>query len=317
MATGEQYVNESGAAAAAESAPGTVGPPRKPRASRTGMVPPAALLAAIAAAVGVAAVSAAPTPSPAAVAQAAAPADGQLENPGDDVVAPVPVAPDDLAALPQAVTDATVANAPPDRDRGSAPSGQLVHPTTAVAVYASPGGTPIAALPPTEFGGDTWVPVIGKRPGWVQVMLPVRPNGASGWIYLDDPAVTLARTPFRLVVDRAAFALSLVQDGRQVARWTVGVGKPESVTPPGRTFVLAYVRPDHPTYSRLVLPLGAHSDTYLSYGGASGTTGIHAWTYTDSVLGKQSSDGCIRVPQQALDALVNLNVPVGTPVLIK
>ncbi|WP_336159869.1 L,D-transpeptidase family protein [Amycolatopsis sp. VC5-11] len=314
MATSEQHVNESGAAAAGESAPDTVGPPRKTRLSRTGMVPPAVLLAVIAAAVGVAAVSATPTPSPAAVAQTAAPQDGQ---PDEEIVAPQPVTPHDLAALPQATTDGTVPEAPPDRHRDAAPSGKLVHPSAAVAVYASPGGAPIAALPPTEFGSDTWVPVIAEQPGWVQVLLPVRPNGASGWIYSDDPAVTLARTPFRIVVDRGAFTLSLVRDGRQVGQWRVGVGKAASPTPAGRTFVLAYVRPDHPTYSSLILPLGSHSDTYLSYGGASGTTGIHAWTYTDSVLGTQSSDGCIRVPQQALDALVDFKVPVGTPVLIK
>lgn len=314
MATSEQYVNESGAAAAGEFAPDAVGPPRKTRLPRTGMVPPAVLLAVIAAAVGVAAVSAAPAPSPAAVAQTTAPADGLLD---EKIVPPRPVTLHDLAALPQATTDGIVATAPPDLDRDAVPPGKLVHPSTAVAVYQSPGGAPIAALPPTQFGGDTWVPVIAERPGWVQVMLPVRPNGASGWIYLDDPAVTLARTPFTLVVDRAAFTLSVVRGGRHVGQWRVGVGKPTSVTPAGRTFVLAYVRPDHPTYSPLVLPLGAHSDTFLSYGGASGTTGIHAWTYTDSVLGKQSSDGCVRVPQQALDALVDFKVPVGTPVLIK
>jgi hypothetical protein len=278
---------------------------------------PAALLAAIAAVVGVVAVSTAPTASPASSAIAPGSADQQAS--GQDsvpVVDPVPVNATELASLPQATTDGTVASAPIDPERDAAPSGRIVHPAATVAVYREPGSEPIAALPPTQFRSDTWLPVIAEQPGWVQVMLPVRPAGATGWLYLDDPQITLSRTPYRIVVDRAAFTLTLFDDDRQTGRWTVGIGKAKSVTPAGRTFVLATIKDDHPTFSPVIMPLGTHSSTYTTYGGGPGTVGLHTWVYSDAVYGTQSSDGCIRVPPDAL-AVLSTQILPGTPVLIR
>ncbi|WP_309114675.1 L,D-transpeptidase [Saccharothrix sp.] len=63
-----------------------------------------------------------------------------------------------------------------------------------------------------------------------------------------------------------------------------------------------------------MLPLGTHSQTHTSYGGGPGTVGIHTWP-TPEVYGTASSDGCVRVPRDALDAM-STRVPLGTPVLI-
>ena len=299
--------------APARSTPGTVGPPPDQRPRRIGFKLSAALLAAIAAVVVVVAVSTAPTASPASSATAPGSADQQESVP---VVDPVPVSVGELAALPQATTDGTVASAPIDPVRDAAPSGRIVHPAATVAVYREPGGEAIAALPPTQFRSDTWLPVIAEQPGWVQVMLPVRPAGATGWLYLDDPQITLARTPYRIVLDRAAFTLMLFDGDRQTGRWTVGVGKAKSVTPAGRTFVLATIKDDHPTFSPVIMPLGTHSATYTTYGGGPGTVGIHTWAHSDAVYGTQSSDGCIRVPPDAL-AVLSTQILPGTPVLIR
>lgn len=231
----------------------------------------------------------------------------------DAVIAPVPVTDAELTALPQATTFTTLPAAPRDPAPTQPPSGRVVHPTVVVALYTAPGGPALAALPPKQLDSDTWLPVITERPGWAQVLLPTRPNAATAWLVLDS-RIASAVTPYQLHVDRATFRMRLLRHGQQVNAWTVAVGKPTAQTPPGRTFVLASIREPHPTFSPIILPLGAHSDTYLSYGGGPGTVGIHTWPTSD-VYGRASSDGCIRIPPDALQ-IISSDVPLGTPVLI-
>ena len=69
----------------------------------------------------------------------------------------------------------------------------------------------------------------------------------------------------------------------------------------------------HPTYSPLILPLGAHSDTLTTYGGGPGTVGLHGWP-DPAVFGHAVSHGCVRVPAAALRALSR--IPLGSPVMI-
>jgi lipoprotein-anchoring transpeptidase ErfK/SrfK len=234
------------------------------------------------------------------------------------VVAPViaaqPVSAEQLAALPQATTFATVSDAPADPAASAVPSGRVVHPAATVPVFTAPGGAAIAAVPPQQLDSDTWLPIVAEQPGWVQVLLPSRPNGSTAWLPLNDPSLTVARSPYLLRVDRAAFTLTLTRDGQETGRWPVGVGKPESVTPAGRTFVMASIKDTHPTFSPIVLPLGAHSDTYTTYGGGPGTVAIHTWPAA-AVYGTASSDGCVRVPPEALQ-VISAQVPLGTPVLV-
>lgn len=238
------------------------------------------------------------------------------------VVAPRPVSDGELAKLPQATTFGDAPNAPRDPAPEQAPTGKVAHPSVARPVFTAPGGEPVAAVPaqqpigiaPHQTLSDTWLPVLAEEPGWALVALPLRPNGSVAWLYVDDPAVTVSSTPSVITVDRAKFELTLTTGGTEVGRWTVGVGKASSVTPAGRTFLLAAIRETKPTFSPIVLPLGAHSDTYESYGGGPGTVGVHTWPTAD-VYGKPSSDGCIRVPPEALQVLTT--VPLGTAVLIK
>jgi lipoprotein-anchoring transpeptidase ErfK/SrfK len=223
-----------------------------------------------------------------------------------------------LTGLPEASTFDTIPAAPRDATADEIPDGQLVHPIKPVPVYDQPGGTAIAVLPTTQLGSDTWVPVIADEPGWVQVLLPSRPNGSTGWLSTQDSTLTIRSTTDRIVIDRAAFRLTLYRDHQQIGTWSVGVGTAAAPTPAGRTFVLASMTDAKQKFSPVILPLGIHSATFTTYGGGPGTTGIHGWPATD-VFGRPSSDGCIRVPAEALTTLTNAiePVPIGTPVLIR
>lgn len=229
-------------------------------------------------------------------------------SPGPSQYAVVPVIPAAvLQSLPEATTDTTVAAAPLDPDQHAGTDGAVVHNQTALPVFAHPGGPPIARLPATQAGSPTWLPVIDRRPGWFQVLLPSRPNHATGW--LQAAAMQVARSPYQIRVSVHQTKLQLHRDGVLVGQWTVAVGAPATPTPTGRTFLLASVIDDSQRMSPLILPLGTHSPTLTTYHGGPATTAIHSWPSSD-VYGKHVSNGCVRVPLDALHALAA--VPLGT-----
>jgi hypothetical protein len=220
-----------------------------------------------------------------------------------------------LAALPQATTEGRVTTALADTHPTDATDGTVVHPSHTVPIYGRPGGSPIAALPKTQVGGPTWLPVVGTQPGWVQVLLPSKPNGRVGWL-ADSPVLTKARSTYQIRVDLEQFKLSLLNNGTAVNTWTVGTGSTVDPTPTGRTFVLGAFTDPAQTYSPVILPLGIHSATLDSFGGGPGTVAIHTWLNrpTQNVYGAKTSNGCIRVPPDALSLIEK--APLGTLVLI-
>ncbi|OXM44267.1 hypothetical protein CFP71_40655 [Amycolatopsis thailandensis] len=296
---------------------GSTEPPPSARNRRTGLAVIAGLVAVVIA-LGIA-ISVTAGPSTATVATVVDVPSGAPVPDGEQIVAPLEVSEQALAGLPRATTFDTVLGAPQDPAPATRASGRIVHPATTVPLYARPGGPAIAALPPQQtFGGlttDTKVPVVAEEPGWAQVLLPSRPNSSTGWVFLDDPAISTEHSRYRVVVDRSRFTLALFDQDTQLRTWTVGVGKPGAITPAGRTFVLSSILDTNPKpFSPIVLPLGSHSDTFSSYGGGPGTVGIHTWP-TATVFGRASSDGCVRVPPDALD-VISRTVPLGSVVEI-
>jgi lipoprotein-anchoring transpeptidase ErfK/SrfK len=268
---------------------------RRPRRA-TGRA--AALTAVTAAAAALASGCGAAGPPPAAVLQ---------------VVQPAPVSATQLARLPSATTYATTPAAPTDPAPFAAETGTVLHPEASRVVYTRPGGPPAAVLPATEIGSPTWVPVVQSQPGWDRVLLPARPNRSTGWIYLGGGGLQTAYSPYQVQINLAARRLTVLDAGRSLGSWTVADGTASTPTPAGRTFLLASLAPRQPTYSPLILPLGAHSDTLSTYGGGPGTVGLHGWPDT-AVFGHSDSHGCVRVPAAALRALSR--IPLGSPVMI-
>jgi lipoprotein-anchoring transpeptidase ErfK/SrfK len=218
-----------------------------------------------------------------------------------------------MARLPMATTFRATPAAPRDPAPFAPETGIVLHPATTRVVYARPGGPPVAALPATELGSPTWVPVVQSQPGWDRVLLPSKPNRSTGWIYLGGGGLQTAYSRYQVEIDLAAYRLTVLDAGRSLGSWTVAEGVAGSPTPAGRTFLLASLAPPHPTYSPLILPLGVHSRTLTTYGGGPGTVGLHGWP-DPAVFGHAVSHGCVRVPGAALRALSR--VPLGSPVMI-
>jgi lipoprotein-anchoring transpeptidase ErfK/SrfK len=217
------------------------------------------------------------------------------------------------AKLPQTTTFTTLRGIPQEADSTATGDGTVVHPTVPVPVSATPGGPPVAVLPSTQLGGPTWVPVVGTKPGWQRVLLPSRPNQAAGWIATGGGKLQTAHSPYVIKVDTSARRLTLLESGRRLGVWSVAVGAAKTPTPTGRTFLLASLAPAKPTYSPLILPVGAHSQTLDTFGGGPGTVAFHGWPQS-SVFGKAITHGCVRVPKDALTQLSK--VPLGSTVII-
>jgi len=112
-------------------------------------------------------------------------------------VRPVRVSAAQMARLPTATTYGTTPAAPRDPAPFAPETGIVLHPLATRVVYTRPGGPPAAALPATQLGSPTWVPVVQSQPGWDRVLLPARPNRSTGWIYLGGAGLQTAYSPYR------------------------------------------------------------------------------------------------------------------------
>ncbi|NNG38601.1 L,D-transpeptidase [Flexivirga sp. ID2601S] len=175
--------------------------------------------------------------------------------------------------------------------------------------YRTPGGPAVARIPATQLGLPTWLPVIGRQAGWLQVRLPTRPNGAVAWV--QDAGVTLRHTNWRVQVSLSANTITVYDGSRRVGSWPAGKGLPATPTPVGQTFLLTTFDSPPGSYTPSTFVLGVHSDTLDTYGGGPGTVAVHGWPTAAGRVGAVSH-GCVRVPQATLDAFHKL--PLGTPV---
>lgn len=241
---------------------------------------------------------------------------GHETAPARPAVAPVRVSAAELARLPRATTFTRIRSAPADQAPFAPTGGLVVHPLEPQVLYAGPGKQPVAVLPATELGGPTWVPVVQASPGWDRVLLPSRPNRATGWIFTGGTGrarLQIRHSSYLIRIQIGARKLSVDDGGRTLGTWTVAVGAARTPTPAGRTFLLALLAPPRPAYSPLILPLGLHSNALSAFGGGPGTVGLHGWP-DPSVFGHAVSNGCLRVPPAALHRLSG--IPLGTLVLI-
>jgi lipoprotein-anchoring transpeptidase ErfK/SrfK len=154
-----------------------------------------------------------------------------------------------------------------------------------------------------------------KRRGgaaWYEVLLPLRPNGSSGWVRGGD--VTLTRIDQRIDIDLSERLLSYYVHDELKERFRVGVGTDATPTGTGSFYVwvkVHYASPYQP-YGIAALGLSGFSPVLSEWPGG-GRMAIHG-TSSPTDLGNAVSHGCVRVLNGDLKSL--LGVPLGTPVRI-
>ena len=184
-------------------------------------------------------------------------------------------------------------------------------------VYAVPEATdPVRRLPATTIlGTATVVTALGEpSDGWLEVMLPGRPNGSTGWV--ETHRVDLYMVTDRVVIDLSDRELIYYQDGHPQLSTTVAIGTSHNPTPTGVFFVTDLVDiPGGGPWGPAALGLSARSDTITEFNGGDGIIGIHG-TNKPSSIGQAASLGCVRLPNDVIVELRSL-VSLGTPVEIR
>jgi lipoprotein-anchoring transpeptidase ErfK/SrfK len=202
---------------------------------------------------------------------------------------------------------------------------------TKVAVYDSPSDSK-----PSRELDNPWlydpaqptskVPQVfleqSQRDGWVQVLLPVRPNGSTGWVKSSD--VTVTPNPYRIDVSLGAHTITVHNGNAVVYNGPVAVGATDpplpdvghpTPTPTGEYYLRVLLQSppgSDPVYGPYAYGLSSHSDTLETFAGGDAEVGLHG-NDDASVLGKNVTHGCIRMDNAAITMLAK-QLPLGTPV---
>lgn len=162
-----------------------------------------------------------------------------------------------------------------------------------------------------------------RADGWVQVLLPVRPNGSTGWLRASD--VTLAANPYRIAVKLGDHTITVNKGSEVVYTGPVAVGATDpplpdvgkpTPTPTGKYYLRVLLQAPDPNtvYGPYAYGLSSHSDALTTFEGGDAEVGIHG-NNDASVLGKNATHGCIRMDNDAITMLTKL-LPLGTPVTV-
>lgn len=184
-----------------------------------------------------------------------------------------------------------------------------------IPTFGAPGSAPVGTVGPW-YGYPLTLPVIDEQGTWLQVRLPLRPNGSTAWVRAAD--VNVSSTPYRIVVHLGEQALHVYRGGTQILAFPVGLGVPATPTPLGHFFVAVREPPPSPGYGPIVLDTSAHSEAIQSWEGAGDAViAIHgpitaAADQAIGATGARVSNGCIRLHDSDLAQLGI--IPVGTPV---
>jgi hypothetical protein len=189
-----------------------------------------------------------------------------------------------------------------------------------VLAYRRPGRAPFARFGLKNVNGVATVfGVVGKvvgrscRATWYHVELPMRPNGASGYVRAAGLWVTKVRT--RIEVDVSARRLTFFRRGRPVLRAPVAVGAHATPTPIGRFYVNQRLIPasTNGPYGPGAIGISAFSNVLTGWT-QGGPVAIHG-TNEPWSIGRAISNGCIRLPNPVLRRLFRAT-PAGTPVVV-
>lgn len=167
----------------------------------------------------------------------------------------------------------------------------------------------------TSYGSPRTLLVVGQQPGWVQVLLPIRPNGAQGWVH--DTDVTLATTTYAINISISNHTLVLDNAGVPVITTKVAVGKAATPTPTGTFFVtdlFDLTAHPHGDYGAFALALSGFSEVLQHFMGGPGQLGVHGIvSITDP--GQNITNGCVRLDNNLVTQIGRM-IPLGTPVVI-
>ena len=184
--------------------------------------------------------------------------------------------------------------------------------------YDQPGGRelplPFRVPNPHQFGGPLTLMVTSGGPGddWLEVQLPIRPNGQTGWVPAAD--YTLTETRVRAEVRLGAAEVRVFDGPDEIAATPAVVGAEETPTPAGRFYVAAKKQNTAEEFwlGPWALVLSSYSEVLPTFSGGLPVIAIHGTNHPE-LMGEAITFGCVRVTNDVIEFLAE-HVPVGAPV---
>ncbi len=157
--------------------------------------------------------------------------------------------------------------------------------------------------------------VIGEQAGWLQVNLPVKPNGSVGWVKADEVSTYI--TPYYVLIELGKRRLTACNAGVPIARESIGIGKVGTETPTGTFYLLDLLKNPKKSvagYGPFAFGFSGFSEnSAVSKIFDGGRIGMHGSSTPG--LGTGISSGCIRMTNAAITKLAK-TLFLGTPVQI-
>ena len=224
---------------------------------------------------------------------------------------------DDAKAVPKKRTAPAPATTTAPKPQPFVTATQKVPELTAYqdAVETSPAVTKLSDKTEYNIPRTYLVTDQTSRPGWLNVLLPVRPNGTSGWIKASD--VTLGSTDYEIRIEVGAHKLTLLKLGQPVLESAVVVGADKTPTPPGTFYItdpLDLHSQPNAGYGVFALGISGFSNVLTSFKGGPGQLAVHG-TNNPAQVGQNISNGCVRVPNDIIEQIA-AQAQLGTPVTI-
>ena len=182
-------------------------------------------------------------------------------------------------------------------------------------VFDEPNGDEARWLLPHPGPGDgpRTLLVLDSEQDWLRVSVPVRPNGAMGWVRGGDVSTATYRA--RIIVDLYRGRLEAWEDGALVTQGAIASGAEETPTPPGAFFGTEIQEHTDPTTSGTTWLIGTSAYSEALDPTAEGDPAVAILAVGESSnLSQAISLGCVRIHPDVLERLALL--PLGTPVQI-
>lgn len=187
--------------------------------------------------------------------------------------------------------------------------------------YRQPGSGELARFGRLNVNGvPTVLGVVGEvvdrncDARWYRVRLPMKPNGAVGWVRAADVDLESVRT--RVLVDLSERRVTLFRDGRVYLRTTAAIGSSATPTPLGKYYVNQRLIPADQTgpFGPGAIGISAFSEVLTGWA-QGGPVAIHG-TNRPELIGRAVSNGCVRVRNDVLRRMWRVTL-AGTPVTIR
>ena len=220
-------------------------------------------------------------------------------------------------AAPPPTTTTTTTIPPTTTATVSPPAAVATTKVPTLQVYEAPDGAKVVTSfsAKTDYLQPRTLLVTERQGDWLKTLLPMRPNGSTGWVKASD--VTLSDNPYRITVSLTDHTVTMYKDGKEVLSTPAVVGAPNTPTPLGTFYITDPVdlrSSPGGAYGAYALGLSGYSEVLMSFNGGPGQIAIHG-TNNPELVGRNISNGCVRVPNDAILEIAK-QAPLGTPVVI-